>query len=67
MKKVEASPDAGAKAEWLAKAKALLAVPDSVTKSMTEYTKDPADIYRWRTDMAAAIMASGVEVALEEK
>ena len=67
VRKVEASPDAGAKAEWLAKAKALLAVPDSVTKSMTEYTKDPADIYRWRTDMAAAIMASGVEVALEEK
>ncbi len=67
VKKVEASPDAAAKAAWLAKAKALLAVPDSVTKSMTEYTHDPADIYRWRTDMAAAIMASGVEVALEEK
>lgn len=67
VKKVEASGEVAAKAGWLARAKALLAVPASVASSMTAYTTDPSDIYRWRTAMAEAIMHSGVAVSLSEK
>jgi hypothetical protein len=45
--------------KWLTTAEALLAVPDSVAKSMTEYTRDPAEVYRWRRGMAEAIKDAG--------
>jgi hypothetical protein len=62
--KVEASPELrAAKADWLAKAKALLAVPEEVLKSLTEYTRDPAVLYRYRNALAEAIEAAGVPPA----
>ncbi|MCE5217811.1 DUF4091 domain-containing protein, partial [bacterium] len=58
---VEASSELKAeKSEWLTKAKQALQVPDSVTKSMAVYTRDPAAIYRYRTRLAAAIEAAGM-------
>ncbi|MEN6642620.1 MAG: DUF4091 domain-containing protein [Armatimonadia bacterium] len=50
---VEAGPAADAK--WLERAKAALSVPSSLCRSMTEYTSDPADVYRWRREMAEAL------------
>ena len=37
---------------WSQKARELLAVPREVMVSMTEFTGDPATVYRWRDDMA---------------
>ncbi len=62
VRQVEASPQAAAKAAWLAEAKRLLAVPEAVVTSMTQYTSDPAAIYRWRRGLAEAIMRAGVAV-----
>ena len=50
--------------QWLTAAEALLAVPDSVAKSLTEYTRDPEDVYRWRRGMAEAIKNAGVTPTL---
>jgi len=62
--RVEAAPDLRAtRAEWLARAKALLAVPEEVMKNLTEYTRDPATLYRYRRGLAEAIEAAGVEPA----
>lgn len=46
------------KAAWLKSAKALLAVPAEVLKSKTEYTLDPAAVYRWRDALAEAILTA---------
>jgi hypothetical protein len=59
-----ASPTA-AQTRWLARAKAALQVPAVVASSMTEYTQDPSDVYRWRRGMAEALATSGVEVSLQ--
>ena len=40
---------------WSRKAKELLAVPRDVMDSMTNYTDDPAAVYRWRDAMADLI------------
>ena len=62
--KVEASPELRAqKAEWLEKAKTLLAVPPTVVKSLTEYSRDPAELYRYRAAVGDAIEAAGVPAA----
>jgi hypothetical protein len=62
--KVEADAKLHAKsARWLARAKAALAVPDDVVRSMTEYTHDPAAIYRYRQTLADAIEAAPVKAA----
>lgn len=53
---VEAGPAADAK--WLERAKAALSVPSSLCRSMTEYTSDPADVYRWRRQMAEALKSA---------
>ena len=59
--RAEASPDLRARrADWLAKAKVLLIVPDDVAKSLTEYTHDPAAVYRYRDGLAEAIEAAGL-------
>ncbi|MEN6302357.1 MAG: DUF4091 domain-containing protein, partial [Armatimonadia bacterium] len=50
---VEAGPAADAK--WLERARAALSVPSSLCRSMTEYTSDPSDVYRWRREMAEAL------------
>ncbi len=63
--KVAASPALRAsKADWLNQAKALFEVPAAVLKSKTEFTRDPAALYRWRDRLAQAIMAAGVEAEL---
>jgi len=60
--KVEASPERRAqKSEWLEKAKALLQVPAEVVKSLTEFTQDPAVVYRYREALAEAIASAGME------
>jgi hypothetical protein len=54
---VEASPELrAAKADWLKQARLALEVPAEVLRSKTEFTHDPAAIYRWREAMAEAIM-----------
>jgi hypothetical protein len=64
IKKVEAQPDGRTRhAEWLAQAKAALAVPESVATSGTAYTSDPRAVLQWREDMAAAIDAAPVPAA----
>ena len=43
------------RAEWIRRAKAALAVPGDVMKSMTQFTGDPAAVLRWRDAMANLI------------
>ena len=63
--RVSASPDLRErKVEWLQQAKQLLDVPAEVLKSKTEFTHDPAPLYRYRARLAQAIAAAGVEVEL---
>lgn len=58
--KVEASNELRAsKGDWLARAKGLLEVPADVLTSKTEYTHDPAALYRWRDAIARAIEEAG--------
>ena len=40
---------------WHAEARAALAVPESLVKSMTEYARDPAALYAWRDRVARLI------------
>jgi hypothetical protein len=64
IQQVESSPQREARADWLAQARQSLEVPENVASSMTAYTLDPEDVYRWRRAMAEALAASGVEVTL---
>jgi hypothetical protein len=41
--------------EWIRRARAALAVPREVMDTMTNYTDDPAVLYRWRDAMADLI------------
>ena len=50
--KLKVEGDRGA---WISRAKAALAVPREVMDSMTNYTDDPAVLYRWRDEMADLI------------
>jgi hypothetical protein len=60
--KVEASPELRARhTDWLAEAKGLLVVPAEVVKSRTEFTDDPAVVYRYRSSLAEAIETTGIE------
>jgi hypothetical protein len=45
--------------EWLANAKAALPVPSTLVKSMTEYSRDPVQLYAWRNCMGDLIDSSG--------
>jgi len=38
--------------EWTRAAKRLLAVPETVVKSLTDYSDDPRTVYAWRDEMA---------------
>jgi hypothetical protein len=40
------------RAGWVKRAKEILAVPGDVMQTMTQFTGDPAAIYRWRDAMA---------------
>ena len=42
-------------ASWAERAKAALAVPRDVAESLTDFTNDPAVLYRWRNQMADLI------------
>ena len=41
--------------EWIRRARAALSVPREVMDTMTNYTDDPAALYRWRDEMADLI------------
>jgi len=59
MAKVEVSPKLRAQhTEWLPKAKGLLVVPKEIVTSRTEFTDDPAVVYRYRESLAEAIEAA---------
>ncbi len=59
--KVAADPALRApRADWLARAQALLRVPEEVVKSTTEYTRDPAVMARYRAQLVATIEAAGI-------
>ena len=45
-------------ASWAQRARAALAVPESVVRYMTDFTNDPAVLYRWRDEMADLIEAA---------
>lgn len=45
----------GERDNWIRRAKAALAVPDTVVQSVRNYTDDPAVLYRWRDEMADLI------------
>ncbi len=45
---------------WLTQAREVLIVPDELAKSMTEFTSDPAVVYRWRERLARAIEEAGI-------
>jgi len=63
LRQVEASAEAAAKAAWRQNAKDLLAVPSSLVQSTYHFNRDPAEVQRWRRNMAEAIMASGIPPA----
>ncbi len=57
----EAKPQLTAEEQaWLKEAKAALAVPEKLVKSMSEYSREPAELYAWRNRMARAIWSSGM-------
>ena len=57
--KVETSTELRTRhADWLSKAKSLLVVPEEVVKSLTEFTDDPVEVYRYRKNLANAIEAA---------
>jgi hypothetical protein len=53
------APLTAAEQEWLAEAKAALAVPETLMKSMTDYSREPATLYAWRNRMGDLIDRSG--------
>jgi hypothetical protein len=60
VKRVESLPTrSAAQTAWLARAKAALEVPESVSRTLTDYTHDPAAVYRWRRAMAEALATPG--------
>ena len=62
--KVEASPELRSRrTKWLERAKELLVVPEEVVKSRTEFTDDPAAVYRYRNNLAEAIDAAEIAVS----
>lgn len=52
-RRLKAHPDA----TWAAEARRLIAVPDSVTASLKQFTDDPSAVYRWRDRIADLIDA----------
>jgi len=60
IRRVEAAGAGGRRGRWLAEAKATLAPPESLVASMTEYSRDPAELYAWRDRVARLIERSGL-------
>lgn len=59
VKRVAELPPNAARDEFLKNARALLAIPDSLVRTVVEYTTDPAELSAWRFQMAKAIVAAG--------
>jgi hypothetical protein len=61
VRKCEANGGTGGAAYplWLTAAKAALAVPDTLVRSMTDYSRDPARLYAWREQLGELIDQSG--------
>jgi hypothetical protein len=49
-----------AQQEWLTAAKAALPVPETLVRSMTEYSREPARLYAWRNRIGDLIDRSGL-------
>ncbi len=47
--------EAGPATPWLARANAALSVPASLVKDLKTYSRDPAELYAWRSRIAALI------------
>ena len=45
--------------DWLCRARAALAVPRELMDTMTNYSDDPAALYRWRDELADLIESAG--------
>ncbi len=60
--KYEAKGDSltAADRKWLEQARKALAVPTSLVKDMSDYTRDPKAVYGWRDKIADAIDTSGM-------
>ncbi len=63
LKATIAKAEAKGDAAWLARARALLTVPDDLARSRTELTRDPAVLYRYRRQLAEAISTAPVPAA----
>jgi hypothetical protein len=50
----------GEQPQWLAEAKAALPVPESVVRTMADYSRDPARLYAWRNRIGDLIDRAGV-------
>ena len=50
--------------EWAKEARRLIAVPREVMDSMTDFTGDPAAVYRWRDAMADLIESAGLQLRM---
>ena len=46
--------------EWVRAAKRLLSVPETVAKSLTDYSDDPRSVYDWRDEMADLLENGGL-------
>ncbi len=61
IRRVEAATGAdGPRRRWLAEAKEALVPPETLVRSMTEYSRDPAELYAWRERVARLIERSGL-------
>lgn len=56
-RRIEAMPAGQARDRFLDAARPLLAVPDTVVRSVVEYTLEPGQVARWREEMAKLIVA----------
>ena len=57
--KSDANPSGHDRASWAQRAREALAVPCEVVNTLTDFTNDPAVLYRWRDEMADLIEEAG--------
>ena len=53
--KFAAAEKIGVNHRWCREAAAALAVPARIVTSLTEYTRNPAELYQWRSRLAELI------------
>ena len=54
-------------ADWAQRAQSALAVPREVAESLTDFTNDPAVLYRWRDEMADLIEEASIADTFEPR